>query len=48
MNNSAMRSELLNIYTYLKYLSDTIDNLLDETPTEHMYQVAWLSKSIYQ
>jgi ribosome-associated translation inhibitor RaiA len=46
MNNSAMRSELLNIYTYLKYLSDTIDNLLDETPTEHMYQVAWLSKCL--
>jgi hypothetical protein len=46
MNNSAMRSELLNIYTYLKYLSDTIDNLLDETPTEHIYQAAWLSKCL--
>jgi hypothetical protein len=46
MNNSAMRSELLNIYTYLKYLSDTIDNLLNETPTEHIYQAAWLSKCL--
>lgn len=46
MNNSAMRSELLNIYTYLKYLSDTIDNLLEETPTEYIYQAAWLSKCL--
>jgi len=46
MNNNAMRSELLNIYTYLKYLSNTIDNLLNETPTEHIYQVAWLSKCL--
>lgn len=46
MNNSAMRNELLNIYTYLKYLSDTIDNLLEETPTEHIYQAAWLSKCL--
>ena len=46
MNNSAMRNELLNIYTYLKYLSDTIDNLLEETPTEYIYQAAWLSKCL--
>jgi hypothetical protein len=46
MNNNAMRSELLNIYTYLKYLSNTIDNLLNETPTEHIYQAAWLSKCL--
>jgi hypothetical protein len=46
MNNSAIRAELLNMHTYLKYLLDTIDNLLKEIPTEHIYQAALLSKCL--
>ncbi len=41
-----MRTELSNIHTYLKYLLDTVNKLLEETPTEHMYQAAWLSKCL--
>lgn len=41
-----MRTELLNIQTYLKYLLDTVNKLLAETPDEHMYQAAWLSKCL--
>ena len=41
-----MRAELLNIQTYLKYLLDTINKLLEEAPDEHMYQAAWLSKCL--
>jgi hypothetical protein len=41
-----MRTELLNIYTYLKYLLDTVNKLLEENPAEHMYQAAWLSKCL--
>lgn len=46
MNNSVVRAELLNIHTYLKYFLDTIDNLLKEVPTEHIYQAAFLSKCL--
>jgi hypothetical protein len=46
MNDNIIRTELLNIYTYLKYLADTIDNLLNEQPTEYIYQTAWLSKCL--
>lgn len=49
MNNNAVRTELLNIYTYLDYLLQTVDKLLEETPTDtakNIYQAAWLSKCL--
>lgn len=46
VNLKPMRTELSNIHIYLKYLSDTVNNLLQETPAEHMYQAAWLSKCL--
>ncbi len=46
MINTAVRTELVSFHTYLKYLLETVDNLLDEVPTENIYEAAWLSKCL--